>query len=164
MRLEIKMEIIIGIVAFLVGGGTVFGVTKALEKKDPIVIQDNTAEKQQDVVLQLTDLDLVKEACSSTFIVDKEQGDILCRELFCRMQQRGVDAKTGATECEAISNAANKKMIFQFCTAAATHEVQPIPVELVEEVEGASNPQAKKDISFNEEDFKKCIELFDRRI
>lgn len=158
------MEIIIGVLAFLAGGGTVFGVTKALEKPQPIVIEDNTSEKQQDVVLQLTDLDLVKEACSSEFIVDKEQGDILCRELFCRMQQRGIDAKTGATECEAISNAANKKMIFQFCTAAATHEVQPIPSELVEEVEGASNSEAKKDISFNEEDFKKCVELFDRRI
>ena len=162
--MEYKVEIIIGVLAFLAGGGTVFGVTKALEKPQPIVIEDNTAEKQQDVVLQLTDLDLVKEACSSEFIVDKEQGDILCRELFCRMQQRGVDAKTGATECEAISNAANKKMIFQFCTAAATHEVQPIPSELVEEVEGASNPEAKKEVSFNEEDFKKCVELFDRRI
>ena len=164
MKMEIKMEIIIGVIAFLAGGGIVFGLTNANKPQTPVVIQDNTSEKQQDVVLQLTDLDLVKEACSSTFIVDKKQGDILCRELFCRMQQRGIDAKTGATECEAISNAANKKMIFEFCAAAANHEVQPIPVETVEEVEGASNPEAKKEVSFNEEDFKKCIDLFDRRI
>ena len=160
MKLEIKMEIIIGVAAFLLGGGLVFGVTKATEDKVPIpiVIQDNTSEKQQDVVLQLTDLDLVKEACSATFIVDKAQGDILCRELFCRMQQRGVDAKTGATECEAISNAANKKTIFNFCASAA-QEVAIVPGE-----DSETSAALKGEVSFNEKDFNKCIELFDRRL
>ena len=152
------MEIIIGVIAFLAGGGVVFGITKASQPTEPVVIQDNTAEKQQDVVLQLTDLDLVKEACSPSFIVDKEQGDILCRELFCRMQQRGVDAKTGASECEAISNVANKKMIINFCTAQATYEVP-------KEIEGSESvdPTEKKKV-VNPEIKKQCIELFDRRI
>ena len=81
----------------------------------PIVIKDETAEKQQDVILQLTDLDLVKPVCSPEFI--EKNTDLLCREMFCRMQQRGIDAKTGS-ECENIRNVLNKKAIRDACKHA----------------------------------------------
>ena len=81
----------------------------------PIVIKDETAEKQQDVILQLTDLDLVKPVCSPEFI--EKNTDLLCREMFCRMQQRGIDAKTGS-ECENIGNVLNKKAIRDACKHA----------------------------------------------
>lgn len=81
----------------------------------PIVIKDETAEKQQDVILQLTDLDLVKPVCSPDFI--EKNTDLLCREMFCRMQQRGIDAKTGS-ECENIGNVLNKKAIRDACKHA----------------------------------------------
>ena len=81
----------------------------------PIVIKDETAEKQQDVIIQLTDLDLVKPVCAPDFI--EKNTDLLCREMFCRMQQRGIDAKTGS-ECENIGNVLNKKAIRDACKHA----------------------------------------------
>ena len=131
------MEWILLAVGLVLGGGAGFGFGQLGKKTAPIVIQDLTAEKQQDVVLQLTDLDLVKEACSSEFIVVQKQGSLLCRELFCRMQQRGTDAKTGAMECEGIANISNKTAIYEFCEASTS------------EIEGG---------------LKACIEFFDRRI
>lgn len=157
---EDRMEIIIGVVAFLLGGGVVFGITKATEEKNPIVVQDNTSEKQQDVIIQLTDLDLVKEACSSKFIVDQKQGSLLCRELFCRMQQRGVDAKTGANECESISNVSNKVAIREFCELAATIEETKVSVAIEEGEETTTTFPAQTDT----DKVKQCIEFFDRRI
>ena len=153
---------IIIVVSLLVGGGIGFGVTKiGDEPSDPIIIEDNTAEKQQDVVLQLTDLDLVKEACSSEFIVTKDQGDVLCRELFCRMQQRGIDAKTGANECEAISNVKNKITIHDFCTQTSTKTV----VEPTTTLEDGLETSVVTEITvIDSAAFKSCVEFFDRRI
>lgn len=152
------MEWLLLAIGLLVGGGAGFGVAQIGKKKPvtPVVVHDQTSEKQQDVVLQLTDLDLVKEACSSEFIVTQEQGPLLCRELFCRMQQRGVDAKTGATECESISNVANKAAIHDFCEAAAAASLND--KEGTEEVVSSAPQSADKDA------VKACIEFFDRRI
>jgi len=158
------MQTTLIIIALLVGGGAGFGITrigKSQEPQAPVVIQDNTSEKQQDVVLQLTDLDLVKEACSSEFIVGKSQGDVLCRELFCRMQQRGVDAKTGASECEAISNVKNKITIHSFCTEMATKTVEEPSSVDVEGVEMSVLTSVKV---VDDANFKSCVEFFDRRI
>ncbi|MEC8257198.1 MAG: hypothetical protein VXZ87_03920 [Bacteroidota bacterium] len=91
----------------------------------PIVIKDETAEKQQDVILQLTDFDLVKPVCAPKFI--EENTDLLCREMFCRMQQRGVDAKTG-NECENIANVSNKKAILKACK----HAIPEVERECIE--------------------------------
>lgn len=149
-------------ISLLIGGGLGFGITQiGKPASEPIVIQDNTSEKQQDVVLQLTDLDLVKEACSSEFIVDKSQGDVLCRELFCRMQQRGVDAKTGASECEAISNVKNKITIHSFCTEMATKTVEE-PTSL--DLEGVEMSVLTSVKVVDDANFKSCVEFFDRRI
>ena len=157
--MEYKMEWILLAVGLLVGGGAGFGIAHIGKKDKPIIVQDNTAEKQQDVVLQLTDLDLVKEACSSEFIVKQEQGPLLCRELFCRMQQRGVDAKTGSSECESISNVSNKIAIRAFCKAAVSGEQKEITIgESGEETKTIFPPEVDQD------KLKQCIEFFDRRI
>ena len=143
------MQWVLLAVGLVIGGGAGAGITfKVLDKKTPpppLVIKDNTAEKQQDVILQVTDLDLVKEICSAKFIVEDNQSPILCREMFCRMQQRGIDAKTGSSECEQISNVANKVAIHDFCRKSATTK------------------ESDKSIIDNDK-LKQCIEFFDRRI
>lgn len=171
-----KMSVtVIGIlVALLVGGGGgAFITNKIHSSKAPEVVvvePDGTAEKQQDVVLQLTDLDLVKEACSSQYIIEQTAGEGLCREMFCRMQQRGVDAKTGATECEKISNVNNKITIMNFCNVAASVEMDK--EHLVTDEKGnpildeEGNP--KKDTVtvtvIDPTELENCINFFDRRI
>ena len=63
------------------------------------------------MIKQVTDPDLVAVSCLGKEHID-QHGDLLCREMFCRLQQRGIDAKTSSTECEEISNIAiNKKII-----------------------------------------------------
>ena len=97
-------------------GGTLFA--KRDKKPDPVVVAvggDEVAKGQVDVQKQLTNLDLVKEVCAPEYIVKQEQGDLLCRELFCRMQQRGIDAQTSQTDCNEIANISNTKSIQNAC-------------------------------------------------
>ena len=138
------MEWIMLAIGLGVGAGGGAGVTWWLTRTPPlpavVVVEDKTAEKQQDVILQVTDQSLLKVACSAEYIAT-HKSDLLCRELYCRLQSRGIDAKTSQSECEAISNVANKKTIHSFCVESSTTE------------EG-----------FNAEAQKSCIEFFDRRI
>lgn len=76
-------------------------------------LKDAVSKGQIDVQKNLTDLDLVRESCSEVFI--SKHGDGLCRELFCRMQQRGIDSKTSGSECESISNINNTITIIEQC-------------------------------------------------
>ena len=115
--------IIAGAVGLVLGGTAVFVVTKEepVEQPSPVVVvQDPVAGGQQDVIKQVTSPDLVSVSCSKEHI-DKH-GDLLCREMFCRLQQRGIDAKTSSSECEEISNIANTKIIIESC-------VQKMPVD-----------------------------------
>jgi hypothetical protein len=129
--------ILISAISVLTGSlltlGSVYGIEKRNQKQDSSTAQiienidklkDKVAEGQIDVQKNLTDLDLVKEACSSGFIVDQKQGDGLCRELFCRMQQRGIDSKTSGSECESISNINNSSTIIQKCSLLESPEAQ----------------------------------------
>jgi hypothetical protein len=107
-------------------GGTLFA--KRDKKPDPVVVAvggDEVAKGQVDVQKQLTNLDLVKEICAPEYIVKQEQGDLLCRELFCRMQQRGIDAQTSQSDCNEIANIANTKSIQTACKGLEkeAHEV-----------------------------------------
>lgn len=115
---------------FLIGlGGIVLGGVSALiitkEKKEdsqivtPIVVSDQVAKGQQEVIKQLTSLDLLLEPCSSVYI--KEQGNLLCREMYCRVMTRGIDAKTSGSECEEISNVSNSQIIINHCESFLEH-------------------------------------------
>ena len=97
------MEIVIGVICFIIGGGAGFGISKLTENKEPVVIEKIVTESK--VGEKLADIDLVKIPCAEDFI--EKNGDLLCRELFCRMQQRGIDSKTSQVDCSGISNMNN---------------------------------------------------------
>lgn len=75
-------------------------------------VSDQVATGQLDVQKNLTAPDLISVACSKEYLEAK--GDLLCREMFCRMQQRGVDSQTG-DECEEITNLLNSIEILKNC-------------------------------------------------
>ena len=104
---ELKMEPVMLTIALICGLFGGFGIAKLTEGKapPPVVI---TGSKEGE---KLADVDLVKIPCSSDFI--KDNTDLLGRELFCRMQQRGIDAQTSAADCAAISNVNNSMKLLE---------------------------------------------------
>ena len=106
--------IIISLASLVIGGLSGAAIIHRVTKDDdPDPIVDVTSEAQQEIILQLTDIDLLKEPCSSVFI--EEKGDLLCREMFCLMMTLGIDAQTSGTQCEQIANIANTKIIRDDC-------------------------------------------------
>jgi len=108
--------LIIGLSGLILGGATTLAITKKKEQPvsqpvEPIIIEPS--DPVGDVAKQLTNLDLLIEPCSAEYI--KENGDLLCREMYCRVMQRGVEAKTSGAECEEIANVANSKVIINHC-------------------------------------------------
>lgn len=103
------MEWVILGIGLLLGGGLGTGITLAVTNKKPV-------EQSTGVVVgeKLADIDLVKVPCSKEYIA--ENGDLLCRELFCRMQQRGIDAQTSAADCAGISNMNNSMKLIDIVT------------------------------------------------
>ena len=101
--------------ALIVGGLSGAWIVHKITKEDEPAIQitDTTSETQQEIIMQLTDIDLLKEPCSMEFIEAK--GDLLCREMFCLMMTRGIDAQTSGAQCEQISNLANTQIIREDC-------------------------------------------------
>jgi hypothetical protein len=102
--------IIAGIVGLLIGvGGT--KAVDAINKKNapPIIIEDKRGEKEQEVVKQLTNLDVTLQLCEN----DKESG--LCRELVCYQFGKGVGTQTSQKQCEAITNINNSIILFDYC-------------------------------------------------
>ena len=114
-----KMETIIisAIIGLVLGIGGTVGVQHLAKKPDdPVIIAvggDEVAKGQTEVQKKLIDLDLLVEPCSKSFIESKD--NLLCREMFCRMQQRGIDASTSQQDCSEISNIANTKEIQSSC-------------------------------------------------
>ena len=112
--------IIAAVVGLVVGIGGTIGIqqaTKPKEEAKPLVVAvggDEVAQGQVEVQKELIDLDLLVEPCSKEFI-QEQKDSLLCREMFCRMQQRGIDAQTSQTDCESISNIANTKTIQDAC-------------------------------------------------
>ena len=110
----ITAYILIGLGGLVVGSLTTIAITKdKIESQpvSPIIIEP--VDPVSDVAKQLTNLDLLVEPCSAEYI--KENGDLLCREMYCRVMQRGVEAKTGGAECEEIANVANSQIIINHC-------------------------------------------------
>ena len=107
------IEIIIaGIVGVALGVGSTLGIS-AVHKKNapPIIIQDDRGKIEQEVVKELTNLELTREICSE----DKNLG--LCRELICYQFGKGLGSQTSQGQCESISNINNKIELFEYCRA-----------------------------------------------
>ena len=111
--MEIGIALLIGMVLGV--SSTVIG-TK-LDKDEPVVIEDKTSQVQQEVIKQLTDLDIVEKLCTPEN-VEKTEDRLLCRELTCLVYSRGIDSKTGES-CEEIQNLANTVSLIDYCTKQA---------------------------------------------
>ena len=112
----ITAYLIVGLSGAILGGATTLIITK--KKKEPVSqpvspIIVEPVDPVSDVAKQLTNLDLLVEPCSAEYI--KENGDLLCREMYCRVMQRGVEAKTSGAVCEEIANVANSQIIINHC-------------------------------------------------
>lgn len=121
----------LGLLCFLGGGlitgGTIFGIQNANKNKENTAdvikaisgLETKFEQSQAQAVTNLTEPDLLKIPCSMEFIngtFDEEgkqitppNGDLLCREMFCRMNRQGGGQNSsggaGATEsdCSSIS-------------------------------------------------------------
>lgn len=123
LKERIMDPVTIGIICFLVGGLLGVGGTIAVDKandKDTVELveaigqlKDHLGEGQKQVQINLTDEDLLKVACSAEWMT--ENSDSLCREMFCRMQNRGLDKGATTTECENISHITNSKARLSTC-------------------------------------------------
>jgi hypothetical protein len=103
------IEIIIGVVCFIVGSAVGFGVTKATEKPiEPIIVTPDPVAKE------LGKLDVVEPVCSPAFV--ESNGDGLCKLLMCMTQTNSSTGETSGQTCDNISNVENKKTIISFCT------------------------------------------------
>lgn len=103
----------VGIFGVIVGGVTVNAIKNRQEVSQPVIVQAPVADKQQEVIKQITNLDLLVTPCSNEYI--EKHDDLLCREMYCRVMTRGVDSKTSGQECESISNVANSQTIIKHC-------------------------------------------------
>jgi hypothetical protein len=112
--------IVAAVAGLAVGGGSVFAVTHDDKPVAPVVVADVSAQKQAEVQVNLSNLDIVKPVCTSEFI--KENGDGLCREMFCFAQSQSTTGAAGEKGCDAISNINNTKVILATCS---TLEAQP---------------------------------------
>lgn len=112
-----KMEIILAALAGLFLGSTIVLGIGAGKKEPPT---EQVASIQQEVIKQLTNLDIVEPICSPEYI--KEKGAGLCRELSCNIFTRGIDSQTSGQTCEAISNLNNTEAILDRCSTETSPE------------------------------------------
>ena len=101
--------ILSGLIGLFLGIGGTIGVS-ALNKKP---LDDKTSQTQQEIIKQLTNLDIVEKVCSPEYI--KEKGNLLCRELSCLVFSRGIDSQTSGSQCEEISNIQNTISLMEYC-------------------------------------------------
>lgn len=110
----LTMYFIIGLSGLVIGSiGTAKFVNSREPEPEPPVVVIPPDPNDSEVLQQLTDLDILVEPCSSDYI--GKNGDLLCREMYCRVMTRGVDSQTSGQECEQISNVANSKLIVNHC-------------------------------------------------
>lgn len=80
--------------------------------KDLAEIQLSLNQGELDIKKNLTSTDLLKVSCSQEWMAD--HGDLLCREMFCRLQTREGDGAS-QDECEQIANLANSLTMVSEC-------------------------------------------------
>ncbi len=114
--------IIAALASSLLTGGVMYSIDKRSKSSDQNTaeiinavasVKSEVAEAQLITTKNLTNTDLLKVPCSSEYIVAHD--DLLCREMFCRLQARGLDEGSSAQECEQISNIKNSLIIFKTC-------------------------------------------------
>ena len=108
-RKQMVEIILAGLIGVILG----VGGAKALENKKP-AIEDTTATKQQEVIKQLTDLDVIKEICNPEQ-TQTQEGLLLCRVMTCLIYTRGIDSQTSGKQCEEISNIQNTMSMIKYC-------------------------------------------------
>ena len=127
MKIEVGAQmlttIIISVLAGgLVTGGTMYAIEKRNQRQDSNAVEiidaissvkSDVAQAQLVTTTNLTNTDLLKEPCSTEYI--SQNGDLLCREMFCRLQARGLDSSASQGECEQISNVKNSLIILEAC-------------------------------------------------
>lgn len=75
-------------------------------------IQDDIRKGELELKKNLTSPDLLEVACSKEYL--EQNGDLLCREMFCRLQTREGDG-AAQSECEEISNVSNSLYVLGNC-------------------------------------------------
>ena len=75
-------------------------------------IQGDINKGKIDIQKNLTAPDLLEVACSRDYLT--ANGDLLCREMFCRLQTREGDG-AAQSECEEISNVSNSLSVLWDC-------------------------------------------------
>lgn len=117
------------VLASFLGGGLVTGTvmwkmqSKANHTSEILTaigeLEDEFSKAQATAVVNLTEPDLLRVPCSSEYITSN--GDLLCREMFCRMNRQGGGQNSGggagATEqdCSSISAAAVNSLKIETC-------------------------------------------------
>ena len=74
---------------------------------------DESAVVQADTARQLSNMDILKEPCAPAYI--KDNGDGLCREMFCWAQTNSTTGEASGISCDAISNINNTIIILDIC-------------------------------------------------
>ena len=98
----------------LVIGGLIVGAGGTLLITQQKPTEDKTSQAQQEVIKQLTDLDVIKELCAPE-VITNEESRLLCREMTCLVYSRGIDSQTSGSSCEEISNIANTISMVNYC-------------------------------------------------
>ena len=140
---KLCFPVTIGMLAFLGGsaitGGAIWGIQNSNKNKENTAdvleavagLETKFEQSQAQAVTNLTEPDLLKIPCSTEYIngtFDKDgkqlipgNGDLLCREMFCRMNRQGGGQNSsggaGATEsdCSAISAVQINKLKIDTC-------------------------------------------------
>ncbi len=97
------------VVALFVGGAGI-GVGVTSMKKQPA---DTASTKEAEAIVQLSDLDILKEPCSESYIQDNGNG--MCREMFCWAQTNSKTGEASGISCDAISNINNTITVLDVC-------------------------------------------------
>jgi hypothetical protein len=129
----------IALISFLGGsmvtGGAILAINKSKQEPQDIEkiissLETQFEQAQASAVANLTETDLLKVPCSTDYIngvfkdgkqIVKGNGDLLCREMFCRMNRQGGGQNSGggggatAQECSSISDASISLLMAQTC-------------------------------------------------
>jgi len=108
----------------LITGGVMWKINNNTSSTEEILtaigdLEGEFEKAQAAVVVNLTEPDLLRVPCSSEYI--EKEGDLLCREMFCRMNRQGGGQNSGggagATEgdCSSISAAAVNTIKIETC-------------------------------------------------